>query len=275
MKSPGNFYDSDALICAVSLTPIIKCSSIQITIKVTHYCSISSKLAKTKEIVITSLLIIVMFSVSICNTVNNQQVIAQQQQQQQPSPEEIEGEILRGQRGISIGNDTTTTTESSVQSLSEGSLVYESPVYGFRTQYPDGWDIIIQGISNSSLALRFNSPLENDTDNFRENIRVEVNNASSISNTTALSNLTSATLTSYLELYPGIKVIELSSTNLANNTIPAYKLVASLTQEDLDFMQIFAVKEDKVYTISYISQNSRYSTYLPMIEQIINSFEMR
>jgi len=215
----------------------------------------------------------IIFSVSVCNSINNQQATAQQQQQ--PSPEEIEGEILRGQRAISIGNDTTTTTtESSVQSLSEGSLVYESPVYGFRTQYPDGWDIIIQGTSNSSLSLRFNSPLENDTDNFRENIRLEVNNVSNTSNATALSNLTSATLTSYLELYPGLKVIELSSANLAGNTIPAYKLVASLTQEGLDFMQIFAVKEDTVYTISYISQSSRYSTYLPMIEQIINSFEM-
>jgi PsbP-like protein len=254
------------------LEPKIKCSPIQITIKETHYCSMSTKLVRTKEIVITSLLIIIIVSVSIINSINNQQVIAQQEQQ--ASPEEIEGEILRGQRAISIGNDTATATESSVQSLSEGSLVYESPVYGFRTQYPDGWDILIQGASNSSLSLRFNSPLENDTDNFRENIRLEVNNTSNISNTTALSNLTSTTLTSYLELYPDLKVIELSSANLANNTIPAYKLVASLTQEGLDFMQIFAIKEDKVYTISYISQNSRYSTYLPMIEQMINSFEM-
>jgi PsbP-like protein len=257
------------LLCVLFLLKsIIKCSHIQITIKETHYCSISTKLVRTKEIVITSLLIIIIVSVSICNSINNQLVIAQ------PSPEEIEGEILRGQRAISVGNDTAAATESSVQSLSDGSIVYESPVYGFRTQYPDGWDIIIQGASNSSLSLRFNSPLENDTDNFRENIRLEVNNTSNISNTTALSNLTSTTLTSYLELYPDLKVIELSSANLGNNTIPAYKLVASLTQEGLDFMQIFAIKEDKVYTISYISQNSRYSTYLPMIEQMINSFEM-
>jgi PsbP-like protein len=228
-------------------------------------------LVKTKEIIITPLLIIIIFSVSISNSVNNQEGIAQQEQQL--SPQDIESEILRGQRAISVDNDTITT-ESSVQSLSAGSLIYESPVHGFRTQYPEGWDIIIQGTSNSSLSLRFNSPLENDTDNFRESIRLEVNNTSDASNTAALSNLTSATLTSYLELYPGLKVIELSSTNLANNTIPAYKLVASLTQEGLDFMQIFAIKEDKAYTISYISQNSRYSTYLPMIEQMINSFEM-
>jgi PsbP-like protein len=226
-------------------------------------------LVKTNEFVIASVLAILILSVSVCSTINNQQVIAQEEQQL--SPEEIEGQILRGQRAIGIGNDTSTTTESSVQSLSDGSLIYENPVYGFRTQYPDGWDIIIQGASNSSLSLRFNSPLENDTDNFRENLRLEVNKTS---NTTGLSNLTSATLASYLEQYPGLKVIELSSTNLDNNTVPAFKLVASLTQEGLDFMQIFAIKEDKAYTISYLSQNSRYSTYLPTIEQIINSFEM-
>ena len=89
-----------------------------------------------------------------------------------------------------------------------------------------------------------------------------------------MSNLTSATLTSYLELYPDLELIELSSTNLANNAIPAYKLVGSLTQEGLDFMQIFAINEDKVYSILYSSEKSRYSTYLPIIEEMINSFEV-
>ena len=249
------------------LKPIKKCSFIQITIKETLYCSISMKLIKTKEIVVTPLLLIsIIFSVLISNSINNQQVIAQQEQ----SPEEIESEILRGNLDIeSIDNDTTTT-ESSVQSLG-GSLVFESPVYGIRTQYPDGWDVIIQNTSNSLLSLRFNSPLENDTDSFRENVILEIN---TVSNNTALSNFTSATLTSYLELYPDLELIELSSTNLTNNAIPAYKLVASIRQEGLDFMQILAIKEDKVYSILYSSEKTRYSTYLPIIEEMINSFEV-
>lgn len=225
------------------------------------------KLIKTKEIVVTPLLLLsIIFSVLISNSINNQQILAQQEQ----SPEEIESEILRGNLDIeSIDNDTTTT-ESSVQSLG-GSLVYESPVYGIRTQYPDGWDVIIQNTSNSLLSLRFNSPPENDTDSFRENVRLEIN---TVSNNTALSNFTSATLTSYLELYPDLELIELSSTNLTNNAIPAYKLVGSLTQEGLDFMQILAIKEDKVYSILYSSEKAKYSTYLPIIEEMINSFEV-
>ena len=248
------------------LKPIKKCSFIQITIKETLYCSISMKLIKTKEIVVTPLLLSIIFSVLISNSINNQQVLAQQEQ----SPEEIESEILRGNQDIeSIDNDTTTT-ESSVQSLG-GSLVFESPVYGIRTQYPDGWDVIIQNTSNSLLSLRFNSPLENDTDSFRENVILEIN---TVSNNTALSNFTSATLTSYLEPYPDLKFSELTSTNLANNDIPAYKLVGSLTQEGLDFMQILAIKEDKVYSILYSSEKTKYSTYLPIIEEMIDSLEV-
>jgi PsbP-like protein len=225
------------------------------------------KLIKTKETVITPLLFGIIFSVLISNSINNQQVIAQQQQL---SPEEIQNEILRGRLQIET-TDNSATTESSVQSLLNGNLtIYEGPVSGIRTQYPDGWEIIIENTSSSSLSLRFDSPPENDTDIFRENVILEIHN---ISNNTDLSNYTSTALTSYLEAYPDLEVIELSSTNLTNNAIPAYKLVASRTQEGLDFMQIFALKEDLVYSIIYSSEKARYSTYLPIIERMINSLE--
>ena len=226
------------------------------------------KLIKTNEIAITPLLLSIIFSVLISNSINNQQVIAQQQ----ISPEEIQNEILRGSLELETNGNDATTTKSTVQSLSNGSvLVYESPAYGIRTQYPDGWEIIIQNASDSLLSLRFNAPPENDTDSFRENVRLVIN---TVSNNTDLSNFTSATLTSYLELYPDLELIELSSTNLTNNAVPAYKLVASTTQEGLDFMQIFAIKEDKVYTILYSAERTRYSTFLPIIEEVIDSFEV-
>ena len=193
------------------------------------------KLTRTKEIIVIPLLLSITFSMLISNSINNQQVLAQD-------------DIFGG----------PTTTESSVQSLGNASLVYESPVYGIRTQYPDGWEIIIQSTSNSSLSLRFNSPPENDTDSFRENVRLVID---TVSNNTDLSNFTSTSLTSYLELYPDLELIELSSTNLTSTAIPAYKLVASRTQAGSNFMQIFAIEEDKVYSIIYSSEKSRYSTY--------------
>src|SRR5215216_6530631 len=90
-------------------------AAFQTSIKETLYCSISMKLIKTKEIVITPLLLSIIFSVLISNGINNQQVIAQQQQQL--SPEEIQNEILRGNLKIKSTDNDATTTESSVQSL--------------------------------------------------------------------------------------------------------------------------------------------------------------
>ncbi len=229
------------------------------------------KLLKTKKIVITPLLLSIIFSVLLSNGINNQQVIAQQQQQQLSS-EEMQNEILRGNLDIQSIDNGAATTDSSVQSLVSGNLLaYESPDYGIRTQYPEGWEILIQRTSNSSISLRFDSPPENDTDNFRENVLFVID---TISNNTALSNFTSAAVTSYLEKYPDLEFREVSSTNLTNNTIPAYKLVASRTQDGLDFMQIFAIQDDKVYTITYSSERTRYSTYLPIIERVIDSFEV-
>ena len=146
------------------------------------------KLVKTKEILVTPLLFGIIFFVLISNSINNQQVIAQQQQL---SPEEIQNEILSGRLQIET-TDNGATTESSVQSLLNGNLtIYEGPVSGIRTQYPDGWEIIIQNTSSSSLSLRFDSPPENDTDVFRENVILEIN---TITNNTDLSNYTSAAL---------------------------------------------------------------------------------
>ncbi|HJU84998.1 MAG TPA: PsbP-related protein [Nitrososphaeraceae archaeon] len=216
---------------------------------------------KTKEIVITPLLLFSMFffCLLISNSITNQQAIAQQQ-----SPEEIQNEILRGNLGIQ--------RTDSVQSLLEDNLLaYESPDYGIRTQYPDGWEIVIQNTSNSLLSLRFDSPQENDTDIYRENVVFEIN---AISNNAALSNFTGAALASYLESFSDIELVELSSTNLTDTAIPAYKLVGSRAQEGLDFMQIFAINEDKVYSILYSSEKTKYSTYLPIVEEMINSFEV-
>jgi hypothetical protein len=187
-------------VCAVSVKVNKKCYFIRISIKETPYCSISMKLIKTKEIVITPLLLSILFSLLISNSINNQQILAQQQL----SPEEIENDILRGNLDTENIDNGATTTESSVQSLGNGSLVYESPVYGIRTQYPGGWEIIIQNTSNSLLSLRFNSPPENDTDIFRENVRLVIN---TVSNNTALSNFTGAALASYLELYSDLQLI--------------------------------------------------------------------
>jgi len=62
------------------------------------------KLIKNKEIVITPIILSIIFSVLISNSINIQQVIAQQQL----SPEEIQNEILRGRLQIERNDNDAT-----------------------------------------------------------------------------------------------------------------------------------------------------------------------
>ena len=77
------------------------------------------KLTKTKEIVVIPLLLSIIFSLSISNSINNQQVMAQ--------------DVLFG---------GSTIKERPVQSFGNASIIIERPV-GIRKQYPDAWNIII------------------------------------------------------------------------------------------------------------------------------------
>src|SRR3712207_916918 len=76
------------------------------------------KLTRTKDIVVIPLILSMIFSLLISNSISNQQVIAQ--------------DVLFGE----------PPQQSPIQSLENAGLVYESPTYEIRTQYPDGWEII-------------------------------------------------------------------------------------------------------------------------------------
>ena len=57
--------------------------------------------------------------------------------------------------------------------------------------------------------------------------------------------------------------------------IPAYKIVYSetLQQVPLQVMQVWAIKDNKTYTLTYIAELPKYSTYLPIVQKMIDSFE--
>ena len=57
----------------------------------------------------------------------------------------------------------------------------------------------------------------------------------------------------------------------------AYKIVYSNSNKDPNFplsfktMQVFAIKDGQLYTLSYVSEASQYGRYLPTIENMIDS----
>ena len=57
--------------------------------------------------------------------------------------------------------------------------------------------------------------------------------------------------------------------------IPAYKIVysESLQQVPLQVMQVWAIKDNKAYILTFTAELPKYSTYLPVVQKMIDSFE--
>jgi eukaryotic-like serine/threonine-protein kinase len=80
---------------------------------------------------------------------------------------------------------------------------------------------------------------------------------------------------------PNFRLIESNMTTLANN--PAYKIVSTFTSLGLgdplhspqfQTMNIWTIKGDKMYTISYSQITSEFSRYILIIQKMIDSFEI-
>jgi hypothetical protein len=58
---------------------------------------------------------------------------------------------------------------------------------------------------------------------------------------------------------------------------PAIARVLDVKQPNgihINIAQVFTIKDSKAYAITYTAPASRYFSYLPMVQQIVNSFQI-
>ena len=75
--------------------------------------------------------------------------------------------------------------------------------------------------------------------------------------------------------------IEYNRTSLAGNN--AFNVSYTFPKQDHNspenkeykIIQIWTIKNDKAYTITYMTEKSRFLQYLPTINKMINSFEIK
>jgi hypothetical protein len=95
---------------------------------------------------------------------------------------------------------------------------------------------------------------------------------SQVSSFVTLSEYTASGINNLKNL-PGFNLIDSSPTTLAG--FPAQKIVYTYlgSSGTLKLMQVLAVKESKVYVLTYGTLENYYESSLPSIENMINSFE--
>lgn len=149
-------------------------------------------------------------------------------------------------------------------------ITYRNLERGVRIDYPSNWQIV-EDLMGSIVA--FFTPLEDASDNYRENVNVVVQDLKDSPMT--LEEYSEFSVNQLKEEINALKIIEpLSSATLSN--FPAHKIVYNgvLEKIKLKYMQIWAIKSNIAYLVTYIAENNHFKDYINIIKQIVNSFEI-
>jgi hypothetical protein len=173
-------------------------------------------------------------------------------------------------------NITNTTTPQATNITAEDFLTYENTTYGIRIQYPAVWQ---KGESNQTTAdnvintiVAFRAPKDRISDTIAENVVIGVENLPPEENIslTAYSTLQIADLTQFSTDFD----LE-QSTPIVLAGSPAQKIVFSETIQQIPIkrIQVWTIKDNKAYIITFAGEAAKYSDYLPTIQKMIDSFE--
>ena len=160
---------------------------------------------------------------------------------------------------ISSTDQQITTT---LAQTSDKMIIYDNPTFGIRIQYPSDWGRLDLSFLQHSADIDF-YPL-NDT-SLAKNVKVQVNNLPSRNMT--LEEYTNSQINLLEE-----NLLESSAATLAG--IPGYKIVFT-NIEGLKTMQVWTIKDDKAYIITYVAQEEDYEKDLQIAQKMIDSFEIK
>lgn len=164
---------------------------------------------------------------------------------------------------------------------------YTNDQYKFRISYPTNWDKIefTPGIteSGSQIVVTFLSPLESPSDTFREYLTVEVANLSPapIVDKDKMIQYAKNQIDVNRKSLQGFHLLAQSdqsnTTELEMGNSACYKVLYNYndaTAGKINVFDIYCTNDSKIYFLSFQSDSSKYSQYLPVLKQINNSFKL-
>jgi eukaryotic-like serine/threonine-protein kinase len=164
---------------------------------------------------------------------------------------------------------------TSAQSSQSSLLSYENPTYGIKIQYPSNWMASANQLPTYNSIIGFYSPLESLSDVLPVEFALSI---TTYTNNISLDEYTKITRTALEQ--QGMEITESESTTLAGN--PAHKItfspgdqIAQNSPVEFKFMQIFTTIGNKVYSLSYNAEASKFSTHLDTIQQMLNSVKIQ
>lgn len=149
---------------------------------------------------------------------------------------------------------------------------YENPSHRIKIMYPSDWKIEEGTVPHFSVS--FIAQSKTNSSNPPALLRLGVDNLPSPG--VSLENFTQDQINDLKQNYPIFTLWQLNSTTVGKDT-PAKQLVFSVTdskQHEAKAIQVFAIKDNISYHITYIAKPVVYSEFLPIAKKMIDSFEI-
>jgi hypothetical protein len=164
--------------------------------------------------------------------------------------------------GQSNNKETTETTKVPDYKIPD---FYASPTLGIKIWYPRDWQVI------EGTGVSFLSRVENKQDTFREAIRI----SASSSQGKSLSEIINGVVNYYKTTLSNFNLIKSdSNVTVANN--PAHRLTYTFSDKvgGMRAIDIGIEKGESNYIIQYIAQENHFDNYMPLVQKMIDSFEI-
>ena len=147
-------------------------------------------------------------------------------------------------------------------------LFYENPSLRMKIEYPFDWIKTDNRATASNPIVSFSPPQEGFSKLF-----IEVSKSSS--GNVTLSEYANNQIEKLGSMLLSFRLVESSPTTIDGTQ--AEMIVYTFMLQNIEFkkMEIWTIKDSRLYTINYIAEENRYSTYLPVVKKMLNTFTVQ
>jgi len=163
--------------------------------------------------------------------------------------------------------ETSTKSEDANPKIATW-LTYENSTYGITINYSSDWE------KNENIPLNVITFVYYPEKNALSSVALSIMVYDLSTQFITLEEYTQFSLDQLKQDIPNYNQVEATATVLAEN--PAEKVVytGEMSQNNLKFMQIWTIKNNKIYLISYVAPVQLYSDSLSTVQKMIDSFEI-
>lgn len=158
-------------------------------------------------------------------------------------------------------------------------LTYQNPISGIKIQYPSGWLKEAAAGTGVTFVLPAGKNNSNNSNNSTPEQFLAKLNTTAIAGfppNVPLKGMADGVLNGYKHLLPNFQLESYMNTTLGGS--PAVKIVYMFTDPrhggDFKASDTATIKGNRLYVIQYYVQSSKYQSYLPTLQKMLDSFEV-